>query len=81
MNLIDYLSGWRRHNSYYVNEAISRRDAEGVRIYFDGINLMLKYKSNKVVFTASYWYTDESYEEYIQRHVDIVLGLREDPIL
>lgn len=80
MNFWDWMEGWRKHNSYYVSKAISYRDAEGVKLYFNGLAFMLKYKTKRVVFAAAHWYTDESHDEYIQKHVDIVLGLREDYI-
>lgn len=81
MNIFDWLNGWRRHKSVYVETAISRRGAEGVKTYINGTTLMLRYKTRRVVFAATHWYTDETYDEYIQKHVDIVLGLREDYIL
>lgn len=81
MNLWHWLDGWRRHKSVYVEAAISRREAKGVKTYIKGSTLMLRYKGRKVVFASTHWYTDETYDEYIQKHVDIVLGLREDYIL
>lgn len=81
MNLWDWLNGWRKHKSDYIEKAVLRRGEDDIKTYLNGTTLMLKYKKKKVVFTAAHWNNYETYEDYIQRHVDIVLGLRKDPLL
>ncbi len=81
MSFWDWMEGWRKHDSHCIKEAIAHRKAYDVKVYRNGTTIMLKYKTKRVIFSGTSWYSDENFEEYIQRHVDIVLGLREDYIL
>jgi len=82
VTLIDWLSGWHKHKSVYIDEAANKRGVE-VECYIKGMLLKLKYKQREIVFHAvpCNIYGDPpdvkiSYDQYIQEKVDEVTGIR-----
>jgi hypothetical protein len=86
--ILDYLNGWRRHTSAYIEEALKRRGVEA-NTYIKGMSLMLKNKQREMVFPATpcnkwgdppdlpiVYLTYSGYEAYIQEKVDEFAGMR-----
>ena len=82
MNLWNWLDGWRKHTSPYIEEAAQKRGVR-VRTYRKGILLMLEYENRQIVFHAvpcNKWGdppdTHISYSDYIQDKVDEVTAIK-----
>lgn len=87
--MLDWLNGWRRHQSAYIEEALERRGAKDVKTYVRGMQLMIKNKERELVFPATpcnKWGDPPDlpisyeklggYEAYVQEKVDELLGIR-----
>lgn len=79
---LNYLAGWRKHRSVYVEEAAYKRGVE-IKSYIKGMLLMLTYKDRMMVFhvvPCNKWGdppdTSIYYGDYIQEKVDELTGDR-----
>lgn len=83
MNIWDWLNGWRKHTSVYVEQAAERRGVKEIKTYRNGLLLMLTYKKRQIVFHAvpsNKWGdppdTHINYSDYIQDKVDEVTAIK-----